>query len=111
VVVAQGSEHVSVVIGVEDAFDDRVEAVIQAVAGRLVDEADVRAARDVALAQDGAAKVILADNRDAPPVTLAYPGGHGALSRRRVAPDEDEPGACRAGGGPHGAKLQSVTWQ
>jgi hypothetical protein len=51
VVADQGGEHRAVVAGVEDALDDRVVAARERETGGEVDEADVRTAGLVVLAQ------------------------------------------------------------
>jgi hypothetical protein len=73
VVADQGGEHRAVVVGVEDALHDRVVAAGEGEAGGLVDEVDVRAAGNVALAQDDSSQVVLADDRQ---VALAVPGAY-----------------------------------
>ena len=82
-VALEGIEHGAVGIGAEDTVDDHVETVREGVAGYRGDEADVRRARDVMLAQYGPAQVVLADQGDAPAIpgpylrrdeTLAGPG-------------------------------------
>lgn len=66
----QGGEHARAVRGVEDALDDRVVAVVEGVAGHGVHQADIGAAGDIPLAEHDAAQVVLADDRDAPPVPV-----------------------------------------
>jgi len=49
-VAAQRLEHGTVATRSQDAFDDHMDAVIERIASHHVDQADVPAARDVALA-------------------------------------------------------------
>jgi hypothetical protein len=72
VVADQSGEHRCVMIGTEDALDDRVVAAGKGETGGLVDEADVRAAGNIVLAQDDSPQVVLADDRQAAPVLAAY---------------------------------------
>lgn len=65
-------EHLPVVVGVQDAFEDDVVAGVEAVAGNDVDEADVRAAGAVAFTQDNPAEVVLADQGQAATEALPY---------------------------------------
>jgi len=91
VVADQGGEHRAVVVGVEDALHDRVVAAGEGEAGGLVDEVDVRAAGNVALAQDDSSQVVLTDDRQvAPAVPGAYRRGCRGLAGCGVAPDHDQ---------------------
>ena len=95
VVANQGGEHRAVVVGVEDAFDDRVVAAGEGETGGLVDEADVRAPGNVVLAQDDPSQVVLANDRQAAPVLVAYRRRGRGLAGRGVAPDHDQPRRVR----------------
>ncbi|GHD06246.1 hypothetical protein GCM10010313_24140 [Streptomyces violarus] len=92
VVGAQPGEHVAVAVGVEDAFDHDVESGVQRVAGRQVDQADIRGTGPVALAQDDAAEVVLADQGQAAAELLAEADCDGRLARGAVAAQDDQPG-------------------
>src|ERR1017187_7962436 len=90
VVVVQGVEYRPVGRGAENSVDDHVEAVAECVAGYRVDEADIRPARDITLAQHDPAKVVLADQGDATAVPGAYFRRHRTLARPGVAAQDDQ---------------------
>ncbi|GHK01695.1 hypothetical protein SY2F82_34920 [Streptomyces sp. Y2F8-2] len=92
VVGAQLGEHVAVMVGVEDAFDHDVIAGVQGVAGRQVDQADVRRSGPVVLAQHDASEVVLADQGQAAAEPLTETRRDGRLPRGAVAAQHDQPG-------------------
>ena len=76
-----------------------MEAVVERVAGYDGDQADIRPAWDIPLAQDDPAHVVLADQGDAPAMAGAYPGRDRTLAGPGVAPHDDQP--RRPGARPH----------
>jgi hypothetical protein len=63
VVAVEPGQHRLVPVGVEDAVHDGVEAVIQRVAGHLIDQPDVRPARPVLLLQAAMSVILKATGR------------------------------------------------
>jgi len=54
---AEPGQHRAIPVGVQDAFDDHVVAVVKGVPGGQVDQPDVRSARNITFAQDDPAEV------------------------------------------------------
>jgi hypothetical protein len=63
VIGAKRGKHAGVVIGAEDALDNRVAAVVEREAGHEINEGDIRPARHIALAQDVPAEIVLPNDR------------------------------------------------
>jgi len=90
VVLDERGEHPAVMISGQDPLHDHVEPMVESEPGGEVDQADVRSARHIVLPQHLAAKVVLTDNRQAPPVPAANLSRDGRLPRRRVAANHDQ---------------------
>jgi hypothetical protein len=69
-----------------------VKTTVERVAGYHVDQPDVRAVGPVALAQHHPAKIVLADERDAPAMPRPDLRRDRALARAGVPAQHDEPG-------------------
>lgn len=86
----QGTEHRSVVRGMENALKDDVIAFVECVARDGVDQADVDTARDILFAEQVTPDDILADDRDTSAAPKAsFPGDRG-FARTRIAAQNHE---------------------
>ncbi|MFD0573957.1 hypothetical protein ACFQ0T_38035 [Kitasatospora gansuensis] len=92
----QVCEHRAVALGVEDALDDGVAAAVEGMPGNQADQADVRAAGDVPLTQHLTAQQVLSDDRQAPAVRGADPGGGARLPGAAWSAHRHQHGACAA---------------
>lgn len=92
VVDTQLGEHVAVVVGVQDAFNDHVIPGVQGVAGNTVDQPDIRGSRPVTLAQHDAAQVVLTHQGQATAELLTQAGRDGQLARGAVAAQHNQSG-------------------
>jgi hypothetical protein len=92
----QRRQHLSVMVGGQDALDDHVDPAVKGEPGREVDQVDVRAAGHVSLPEHLPAEVVLAHDRQAAAVPASQFGRDGGFSRRRVAADHDQPGRILA---------------
>jgi hypothetical protein len=93
----QACQHLLVPAGVQDSVQDDVVALVQAVAGDVIDQPDVHPAGPVVLLQDDPPDQILGDPGQAASVRLAEHGGDRALAGPGIPPHDDEPRHLRAG--------------
>ena len=96
-VALEPSKHVAVVVGVQDALQHDVVAVVQAVAHDLLDETDVHGPGLVDLLEDRAPDVVLGNDGEAAAAPSTELRGDRALASPGIAPEDDQ--ACGGRGG------------